>query len=239
MTRSRRIFRFLLAAAGILSALLVILVFLGPLLLNIKAVRDFAVSELGRRTGVRFSYGRVETTLFPRPRVVLRDAAFDIPGLAQGNIPNLETTPELTPLLRGRVRFGDLLVEGANFRLRIPPGPKRETTFSAEEIEGKLASFIAALEKNAPAKVVSIRNGFVELSDEGGPIVSLRELNATVVFRPERMTLSVRCASEYWEMLSVESRLHPDGLRGDARIDGVPDRGIRRAAGPGGSPLAR
>jgi uncharacterized protein involved in outer membrane biogenesis len=123
MTRSRRIFRFLLAAAGILSALLVILVFLGPLLLNIKAVRDFAVSELGRRTGVRFSYGRVETTLFPRPRVVLRDAAFDIPGLAQGNIPNLETTPELTPLLRGRVRFGDLLVEGANFRLRIPPGP--------------------------------------------------------------------------------------------------------------------
>ena len=33
------------------------------------------------------------------------------------------------------------------------------------------------------------------------------------------MTLQVRCASRYWERLSIESSLHPEGLRGETRVE--------------------
>ena len=219
MTRSGKILLFLLAGAGILVALLAALVFLGPRLLNTKAVRELALAELERRTGVHLSYARAEVTFFPRPRVVVRGVVLDVPGLAAGTVTTLQVDPELIPLLRGQVRNGTILLEDPDVRVRIPPRPKPEKAFSVEEFEGNLSSLLATLRRSAPATVVTVRNGRLELSDGDGPIVSLRELNARVGFPPERMTLQVRCASRYWERLSIESSLHPEGLRGDTRVE--------------------
>ena len=219
MTRSGKIILFLLAGAGILVVLLAALVLLVPRLVNTKAFRDLALAELERSTGVHLSYARAEVTLFPRPRVVIRGVGFDVPGLATGTVNTLQADLELIPLLRGNVRNGAILLEDPDVRVRIPPRPKPEKAFSVEEFEGNLSSLLAALRGRAPATVVTVRNGRLELSDEEKPIVSLRELNARVGFPPERMTLQIRCASRYWESLSIESSLRPEGLRGDTRVE--------------------
>jgi len=219
MTRSRKVFLFLLVGAGIVAALFAALVFLGPRLVNTKAFRNLAVTALERSTGVRLAYARAEVSLFPRPRVLVREATLDIPGLAQGKITTLQVDPDLFPLLRGNVRIGNILLDTPDFQVRIPPGPKPEKAFSLEEFERNFTSLLATLRKKAPATVVTVRNGRIELSDGDGPIVSLRELDARVGFPPERMTLSVRCASRYWERLSIDSSVHPTGLRGDTRVE--------------------
>jgi len=219
MTRSGKIFLFLLAGAGILLVLLAALVFLGPRLLNTKAVRDLALAELERRAGIHLSYARAGVTFFPRPRVVILGVVLDVPGLAAGKVATLQVDLELIPLLRGNVRNGNILLEDPDFRVRIPPRAIPEKAFSLEEFEGNLSSLLATLRGRAPATVVTVRNGRLELSDKDGPIVSLRELNARVGFPPERMTLQVRCASRYWERLSIEASLRPEGLRGEARVE--------------------
>lgn len=220
MTRSGKISLSLLAGAGILAALLAALVFLGPRLVNTKAFRDLALSELERRTGVTLSYARAEVTLFPRPRVVIHGVVFDVPGLAAGTVKTLQADLELIPLLRGSVRNGVLLLEDPDVRVRIPTRPKPGKPFSVEELEGTLSSLLTTLRRRAPATVVTVRNGRLDLSsDEEKPIVSLSELNARVGLPPERMTLQLRCASRYWESLSIESSLRPEGLRGEARVE--------------------
>ena len=219
MTRSGKIILFLLAGVGILVALLAALVLLVPRLVNTKAFRDLALAELERSTGVHLSYARAEVALFPRPRVVIRGVGFDVPGLATGTVKTLQADLELIPLLRGNVRNGAILLEDPDVRVRIPPRPKPEKAFSVEEFEGNLSSLLATLRGRAPATVVTVRNGRLELSDGEKPIVSLRELDARVGFPPERMTLQIRCASRYWESLSIESSLRPEGLRGDTRVE--------------------
>ena len=219
MIRSGKITLSLLAGAGVLVVLLAALVFLGPRLLNTKAVRDLALAELERRTGVHLSYARAEVTFFPRPRVVIRGVAIDVPGLAAGTVETLRADLELVPLLRGNVRNGTILLEDPDFRVRIPPRSKPETTLSVEEFEGTLSSLLSTLQGRAPATVATVRNGRLELSDADGPIVSLTELNARAGFPPERMTLQLRCASRYWEHLSIESSLYTAGLRGEARVE--------------------
>ncbi|MBE0605387.1 MAG: hypothetical protein IH610_03775, partial [Deltaproteobacteria bacterium] len=219
MTRSRHLSTVLLAGAGILLALLAALVLLGPRLLNTKAVRDLAMAALERRTGVHLSYVRTDITLFPRPRVVADNVVIDVPGLASGTVATLQVDLELIPLLRGTVRNGAILLEAPDFRVRIPSRAKPEKPFSPEEFEGNLSSLLASMEKVAPAMVVTVRNGRLELTGGDGPIVSLRDLNARVGLPPERMTLQLRCASGYWEDLSIESSLHPEGLRGDTHVE--------------------
>ena len=219
MTRSGKISLSLLAGAGVLVALLAALIFLGPRLLNTKAVRDLAMAELERRTGVHLTYARAEVTLFPRPRVVILGVVLDVPGLAAGTVKTLQVDLELIPLLRGNVRNGNILLEDPDFRVRIPPRATPEKAFSAEEFEENFSSLLATLRGRAPATVVTVRNGRLELSDGDKPIVSLSELNARVGFPPELMTLQVRCASLYWESLSIEAGLRPEGLRGEARVE--------------------
>jgi hypothetical protein len=217
--RSRQKVRFLLAGAGILAALLLALVLLGPRLVNTKAFRDFALAELEGRTGVRFSYVRAEVTLFFRPRVAVREASLEIPGIAQGKIQTLEANPELIPLLRGKFRLRDLLLEGPDMRVRIPEGRKPGKAFSVEAFEGNLSSLLGAVQESLPGTIVTVRNGRLDLSDGDGPIVSLSELNARVGLPPEQMTLSARCVSRYWKVFSIEAILHPEDLRGDARLE--------------------
>lgn len=219
MTRSGKISLCLLAGAGILLALLAALVFLGPRLVNTKAFRDFALAELERRTGVHLSYARAEITLFPRPRVAAHGVAIDAPGIVAGTVATLRADLELIPLFRGEVRNGNLQLESPDVRVRIPSRPKPGKAFSLEEFEGNLSSLLDTLRRSAPASVVTVRNGRIELSDGDGPIVSLREVNARIGFPPERLTLQLRCTSGYWEYLSIESSLHPEGLRGDTRVE--------------------
>jgi len=214
MTRDGKFPLFLLAGAGILVALLAALVFLGPRLVNTKAFRDLALSELERRTGVTLSYARAEVTLFPRPRVVIHGVVLDVPGLAAGTVKTLQADLELIPLLRGNVRNGAILLDDPDVRVRIPARAKPEKAFSVEEFEGNLSSLLATLQRRAPASVVTVRNGKLELADGEKPIVSLGELNARVGFPPERLTLQLRCASRYWERLSIESSLRPEGFAG-------------------------
>ncbi len=238
MTRYRKMIRFLFAGAGILAALLLALILLGSRLLNMKAFRDFALAEFEHRTGVRFSYVRAEVTLFFRPRVAVREATLEIPGIAQGKIENLEANPELIPLLRGKFRLGDLLLEGLDLQVRIPARPKSEKEFSAEEFERNLSSLLGEVQRSRPASTVTVRNGRLDLSDGDGPIVSLRELNARAGLSPERMALSVRCTSRYWNIFSIEATLHPEKLRGDTlvEVEGFRVRDFIDRFSPGGVP---
>ena len=90
MTRSGKITLFLLAGTGVLVALLAALVFLGPRLLNTKAVRGAPPwRSSSSTTRVHLSYARAEVTFFPRPRVVIRGGVLDVPGMAAGTVKTL------------------------------------------------------------------------------------------------------------------------------------------------------
>ena len=241
MTRSGKIFLFLLAGAGILVALLAALVFLGPRLLNTKAVRDLALAELERRTGVHLSYARAEVTFFPRPRVVIRGVVLDVPGLAAGTVATLQVDLELIPLLRGNVRNGTILLEDPDLRVRIPPRPKPEKAFSVEEFEGNLSSLLATLRGRAPATVVTVRNGRLELSDgdETDRVPARTECPGRLSTGTDDAPGPLRVPVLGKSFDRVEPA--PGGAsRGDPRGDGgVPGPRFRRPAGPGRRPLAR
>jgi hypothetical protein len=59
----------------------------------------------------------------------------------------------------------------------------------------------------------------MELSDTDGPIVSLRDLSARIALPPDRLTAHIRCASEFWEGVAIETSVRTEGLRAETRIE--------------------
>jgi len=238
MVRHRKILLALFAVAGFLLALLAALLLLAPRLVNTVAIKERLLALLARETGVRMSYIRAEASLFPRPRVALRGVGLDLPGLVHGTVATVEADPEFLPLFRGEVRFASVLLETPDLQVRLPAKEKKEKPVSLEEIEEKVSSLLASLRQGTPGTVVTIRNGRLELSDGDGPIVSLRELEARIGLPPDRLTVRVRCASPYWEALSIETSVRPEGLRAETRIvtSGLRLRELAERLSPGSVP---
>ncbi|MGZ8463193.1 MAG: hypothetical protein ACXWWT_10160, partial [Candidatus Deferrimicrobiaceae bacterium] len=235
MIRHRKILPALLAGAGFLLALLAVLVLLAPRLINTAAFKERSLGLIERETGVRLSYSHAEVTLFPRPRVTVRGVGLEVPGEVNGTVASLEADPELLPLFRGEVRFASVLLEAPDFRVRLPA---KEKPVSLEVIEKGLSSLLASLRQRMPGTVVTIRNGRLELSDGDGPIVSLRDLEAGIGLPPDRLTVRVRCASRYWEALSIDMSVRPEGLRAETRIEtvGLRVRDLAVRLSPGAAP---
>jgi AsmA-like C-terminal region/AsmA family len=235
MLRHRKILLALLAGAGFLLTLLTALLLLAPRLINTVTFKERVLTLLERETGVRLSFARAEVTLFPRPRVAVRGVGLDVPGLVHGTVAVVEADPELLPLFRGEVRIASVLLEAPDLRVRLPA---KESPVSLEEIEKGFSSLLASLRQRIPGTVVTIRNARLELSDGDGPIVSLRELEARIALPPDRLTVHVRCASRYWESLSMETSVRPEGLRAETRIEtaGLRVRELAERLSPGAAP---
>src|SRR5512139_341025 len=219
MIRHRKILLALLAGAGLLVALLVALFLVAPRLINAVAIKERALALLERETGVRLSYDRADVTFFPRPRVAIRGVGLDLPGMAHGTAAALEADPALLPLLRGKVRIGSVLLSSPDFRIRLPAKGKKGKPVSLEEVRKEISLALAALERRMPGTVVTVRDGRLELSDADGPLVSLRDLSARVALPPDRLAAEIRCSSQYWEGLAIETSVRTEGLRSETRVE--------------------
>ncbi|HEX9205451.1 MAG TPA: AsmA-like C-terminal domain-containing protein [Candidatus Deferrimicrobiaceae bacterium] len=219
MIRHRKILLALLAGAGLLLALLVALFLLAPRLINTVAIKERALALLERETGVRLSYARADVTLFPRPRVAIRGVGLDLPGVAHGTAAALEADADLLPLLRGKVRIGGVLLSSPDFRIHLPAKEKKEKPVSLEEVRKEISLALAALERRMPGTVFTVRDGRLELSDADGPLVSLRDLSARAALSPDRLVAEIRCSSQYWEGLAVETSVRTEGLRSETRVE--------------------
>ena len=219
MKSRRKFLLFALGAAGLLVVILSSIVFFVPRLVNVAAVKSRVLSELERRAGVRLSFDRAEIVFFPRPRLSLEGVSLSVPGWVEGTVKRLEADISPLALLRNRIPIGSLLAVAPAIRVRIPEREKKEKPLSLEEIEGKVSSLLAQLGTHAPSRTITVRDGRLDLFLGERPLLSLHDLQAGVVFPPDRLTVRIRCASGYWEALSIETSVRPEGLRAETRIE--------------------
>ena len=210
---------FLLSGVGVVLVLLAAAALLAPRLINADGFRRRAFAELERRTGVRMSYERAEVSFFPRLHVAARGVVFEIPDRAKGAAALFRADAALLPLLTGHLRIGSVVIEAPVFSVRLPAHGGRETPFSREDSEKEIASALASAGELAPGASVLIRDGALEFADATGAVLSVRNLQLSATLPPESFTVRVRCASQYWDDLSIDARMKPEGLRGEARLE--------------------
>ena len=209
------------AAFGAVLALLVILFLLAPVLVNLEPVKQKIVTEFSQAIGGRLEVQRIDTHFFPRPSILLRGGSISVPEKTSGTFDSLSIYPEISMLLRGRVRIARLTLESPDFQVSLPDDlGKMEgmEQFSLKAMDDGLASIVAKVASQAPGLVVSIKKGSLTLLRQKKSAFWFRDIDTHVTLSGKRLGVEISCNSSIWKHASLAGWLTPGDFQAEGRL---------------------
>jgi hypothetical protein len=209
------------AAAGVLV----------PFLLDSEAVRERVMGGLTRRTGVQVYAQTVDLSLFPRPRVALRQATLSLQDAVQATMDSLTVYPALLPLLRGHVSLSRVLAIAPDVRISLSSAGESGQATSALSMDGgSLAEVLGALvglASDAAEMVIEVENGTVRVNTGGGLGLSLWDIRTRLTIHPNLLHWNWKSSvqregqGDLLRGMDLQSSIHLAGDQITLRIRGL------------------
>ena len=223
MKKSVKAILWVTAAAGASLGLLIILFLLAPVLVNLESVKQKVVNQFSQTMGGAVEIRRIDLSFFPRPSVMLRGGKIAIPEKISGTFDSLSIYPEISTLLRGKVRIARLTLESPDMQASLPDDLEKMEgeglkQFSLKAIDDGLASVVAEVASQAPGLVVSIERGSLTLLKQNKSAFWFRDIDARVSLRGKRLRFEIGCNSNVWKDASLAGWLKPGGFEGEGRL---------------------
>ncbi len=201
------------AVAGFLVIVMIAVSVFVPIYLDSAGVKNRIQTAVAEKLGGKVSYGKVNISLFPRPRVTIEQLSLAYPRTFRGTLKSLSIAPQILPLFRGRVKVSKIRIQEPDFRIRMPaakpaksgpvpglaPGPVPESEApTLEETKANIRSVLGYLQMIGPGLVVEMDNGKFLLRKNRRDFLSLK--NVTVHFNapPGDMHVLVKAGTDQW-----------------------------------------
>jgi hypothetical protein len=229
--RNKRLFRWLCIGTGLILLLCVVAVLLLPRLINKEMVREKIVHLLSQKIAGTVTFQDADISLFPLPRVIIRNASLTIPEKANGTIRTLTVFPEIRSLFFGQVRLSKIQINEPSFTLRIPPKTD-DNTKSLEEI----ASLLRSLTLGSSNIRLSVDKGSIILEKSGQSPVSVKEIVLSLALASKKdgvaLTVNRLSSKDPGLFLSGVFRVNPSAnmISLEAKGKGLDISSVRNAA---------
>ncbi|MEW6666501.1 MAG: AsmA-like C-terminal region-containing protein [Thermodesulfobacteriota bacterium] len=204
--------RILWAVPLALILLIPALVLLAPRLVSLESVRQKLTLLLQERMGVQIRFEGMELSYLPVPHLSVREVSIVLPGGGQGDAASITLYPRILSFLRGKARISRMEVDSPRLRILNPRG--LETAQGGVSLQVLLAPL--ALEE--PDLELVLRQGSVEVLQEGAPSLLFTELSVEMTLPPQGLDFRVSCSSNLWEEAVLDGRLDTKVLRGEGHL---------------------
>ena len=98
------------AAIFIATVLLLVLLFV-PLFIKTGPIENKIRSLVAKHTGDAVTLQRIDISLLPRPRLIVRTVGISFPGTVTGTVGSAHIYPKFLPLLLGRIQIAKVRLE--------------------------------------------------------------------------------------------------------------------------------
>ncbi|MBI5074895.1 MAG: AsmA-like C-terminal domain-containing protein [Nitrospirae bacterium] len=168
---SKKLLRRLYIAAGLILLIGAVAAFLLPRFISREMVREKIVYILSQSIAGTVTFQEADISVFPLPRVIIRNAGLTIPDKVSGTIRTVTIFPALRPLFRGEVRLAKMQIDEPSFTLRIPA----ERDDKIETLD-EIVVLMRSLTLGAPDIRLSINHGGIVLEKPGRSPVSVKDI---------------------------------------------------------------
>ena len=226
MTKHKKKFLWIAGIAGTLVILGVVLLLLLPTLINVDLLQKKIESKISSRAGIDVAFETLQLDFFPRPHGEIRQATISVAGRAEGTLESLTVYPQILPLLRGKFRISELLINRPDFRLTLPEKPEQEKDeeekrkpFSWKPFKERITSNLGYFTLKASGLHVVVRDGRLEFFDEKKAVLKLEDIGGRISVPLGELEADITCASEFWERASIQTQIDMDHLEATGEID--------------------
>ena len=193
MSKLKKNYTLLIKSLLIIGALIVVIMIVGPQLINLEMVRENIENTLSNEISGEIRYRRLDLSYFPRPHVVVQKVEIVIPDSFTIKMHRMKVYPKIWPLFLGRIKVGVVTLEYANYSMKLPQisreAPQPEQLASFETIIEAISKAIRGLpEFTFPELKMRVKYGKINLVDPFGRKFKLREVQA--VFNASRTSLA-------------------------------------------------
>ena len=207
ISRSSR--RIAVAAIIIATVLLLVLLFV-PLFIKTAPIEHKIRSLVAKHTGDAVTLQRIDISLLPRPRLIVRTVGISFPGMVMGTLESVHIYPELLPLFRGRIHIAKVLLERPALVMEFSEHRERrqekKEPVSPEEQRTKIASAIASIRSFAPELVFDVDEGSLAVDSDDKRIMSVRDLQARLSLPTNGFDIAITGNVDHWGMVSASGR---------------------------------
>ncbi len=203
--------------------LLLLVQLTAPLWLDAAAVKAEVAKLVAKATGGRAQYGGLALRFLPRPRVVLTEVSFDLPGTVNVQAHTVLVDVRLLPLFRGSVEPRRLRLVAPRIALTIPKSAPDTTHASAKPFslagtDSQLHTVLAMIEARAPGLEADVDGGHLELDLPSQPPLIVQNVDLTVNVEPDAIQLSAGVTTPWVKRVAVRARIAPSDLAGTANL---------------------
>jgi hypothetical protein len=188
------------AIPGFLAVLITAATVFVPIYLNSAGVKNKIQTAAAEKLGGKVSYEKIDISLFPRPRVTIEQLRLAYPRTFRGTLRSLSISPQVLPLLKGRVQFSKIRIQEPDFRIIMPAAVSDSTSEAPtlEETKANIRSVLGYLQMIGPGLVVEMDNGKFLLRRNHRDFLSLKKVTVHFNAPPGDMHLLVRAGTDQW-----------------------------------------
>jgi len=217
-------------ALVLLVATLVGLDFGASRLLSSDDIRS-RVQTLTARQGIDLAFDDAAVHILPRPRLTFTGVRLGGAAPASGTVASLSVFPRMRALLAGKLEPGLLTLNGPDLRVDLsqstpavsPPAVAPDTRTTIATL---LAGLAQRLQAEAPGLAVRIDDGTFRFVSAERTALLLASTDARFAATGDEVQIQLRCSSDLWEDLAVDTTLRLPDLTGSGTIDIAQLRGL-------------
>jgi hypothetical protein len=223
VTNYRKTFAWVLGGVGVFLAILMVLLLLGPMLINLKPFKEKVAAEIFEKTGADLKAERIDLFFFPRPHIKIDQGRVSIPGKISGTFRSLTLYPEFLQLLVGNLEVGRLVVDSPEVQMKLPGelkgGKQGLKALSWEGMEKTIGLFLMEAISKVPGLVVLLEKGQLNVVERGQSLWRFHDIHAQIGLGPNRATLEISCRSNLWQNFFLEGWLNPRDFKGQGHLE--------------------
>jgi hypothetical protein len=197
-------------AAIIITAVLLVVMLFFPLFIKTAPIENKIRSLVTKYTGEAVTLQRIDISLLPRPRLIIRTVGISFPGTVVGTLESVHIYPELLPLFRGRIQIAKVLLERPDlvmdFSEHRDGGQGKKGPVSPEEQRTKFDSAIASIRSLAPELIFELDEGRLAVTSGNKRVMCVRDLQVHLVLPPNGFDIAITGNIDHWGFASASGR---------------------------------
>ena len=212
MTRFKKISLWITAGFIFCVAVIIILILSADKLINQPSILDKIQTGASEAINGQVTFQRIQVSIFPSPRFVVRQCRFSIPETLKGTVESATVAPKLLSLIMGKFQNSEITLNTPDieiyFSSKPEPNDKHLNAFSLETVGEKVGAFIGVVLSKAPGLQVRLKNARINILKEKKPPFWIQDMDSRIILFKNHINLDMKGDTSIFRNIVLKGAIH-------------------------------